>query len=189
MVRADRLYLIKQVLEGSAVTRSTQLHLDRCLTLPELPDHVPERRRVRSSARDRAARSSMSASSDRTAEQALRGLLKEGLRSPLFAPALRLGRMLRPWLPAALRNKVPADRAGTSSAAAIGGPQSAEQPRKILMLQGCVQPSLMPQHRPRRRRVLAAAGIQMISVRGAPLLRRFAHASRRSGRRPGGYAA
>src|SRR3984885_7627093 len=27
-----RIYLIKQVLEGSEVTRSTQIHLDRCLT-------------------------------------------------------------------------------------------------------------------------------------------------------------
>ena len=27
-----RIYLIKQVLEGADVTRSTQLHLDRCLT-------------------------------------------------------------------------------------------------------------------------------------------------------------
>src|ERR1700733_15470783 len=27
-----RIYLIKQVLEGGDVTRSTQLHLDRCLT-------------------------------------------------------------------------------------------------------------------------------------------------------------
>jgi glycolate oxidase iron-sulfur subunit len=27
-----RIYLIKQVLEGEAPTRSTQLHLDRCLT-------------------------------------------------------------------------------------------------------------------------------------------------------------
>ena len=27
-----RIYLIKQVLEGKAPTRSTQLHLDRCLT-------------------------------------------------------------------------------------------------------------------------------------------------------------
>src|SRR5471030_3327864 len=27
-----RIYLIKQVLEGAEVTRSTQLHLDRCLT-------------------------------------------------------------------------------------------------------------------------------------------------------------
>ena len=27
-----RIYLIKQVLEGEAVTRKTQIHLDRCLT-------------------------------------------------------------------------------------------------------------------------------------------------------------
>ena len=27
-----RIYLIKQLLEGEAVTRTTQLHLDRCLT-------------------------------------------------------------------------------------------------------------------------------------------------------------
>ena len=27
-----RIYLIKQMVEGAAVTRSTQVHLDRCLT-------------------------------------------------------------------------------------------------------------------------------------------------------------
>ena len=40
-------------------------------------------------------------------ERALRWLLKEGLTSPLFKPALRLGQAVRPLLPEALRAKVP----------------------------------------------------------------------------------
>ena len=37
------------------------------------------------------------------AERAARWALKEGLPSPLFAPALALGRAVRPLLPAALK--------------------------------------------------------------------------------------
>ena len=48
-----RIYLIKQVLEGKAPTRSTQMHLDRCLTCRNcestcpsgVPYAAPSRRR------------------------------------------------------------------------------------------------------------------------------------------------
>jgi glycolate oxidase iron-sulfur subunit len=36
-----RIYLIKQVLEGAAPTRKTQLHLDRCLTCRNCETHLP----------------------------------------------------------------------------------------------------------------------------------------------------
>ena len=50
-----RIYLIKQVLEGHAPTRSTQLHLDRCLTCRNCETHLSLRRAVRQPGRDRPA--------------------------------------------------------------------------------------------------------------------------------------
>src|ERR1700690_4463637 len=101
-----RIYLIKQLLEGGDVTRSTQLHLDRCLTCRNCettcPSGVEYGHLVEIGRRltdERVGRP--------PAEQAVRWLLKEGLTSPLFAPALRAGRMLRPLLPRVLKNKVP----------------------------------------------------------------------------------
>jgi glycolate oxidase iron-sulfur subunit len=90
-------------------------------------------------------------------ERALRWLLKQGLTSPLFAPAMKLGQAVRPALPAALKAKVPA-RAG---AAAHRWP-TRDHPRKVLMLLGCVQPAMMPNINSATARVLDAAGIQTL---------------------------
>ena len=100
-----RIYLIKQALEGAEITRATQRHLDRCLTCRNCettcPSGVEYGRLVdigRRIVEERVGRPA--------AEKAARWLLKEGLTSPFFAPALRMGQRLRPLLPAALRNKV-----------------------------------------------------------------------------------
>jgi glycolate oxidase iron-sulfur subunit len=90
-------------------------------------------------------------------ERTVRWLLKEGLTSPLFAPALKLGQAVRPLLPATLRNKVP-PRAG---AAAHRWP-TRQHPRKMLLLMGCVQPAMAPNINSATARVLDAAGIQTV---------------------------
>jgi glycolate dehydrogenase iron-sulfur subunit len=156
-----RIYLMKQVLEGGEVTRSTQQHLDRCLTClncqTTCPSGVEYGHLVdigRKIVEERVQRP--------PAERTVRWLLKEGLTSPLFAPAMRLGQALRPLLPAVLRNKVP-PRAATRAA---GGPTRVHQ-RKVLMLQGCVQPSMMPNIDRAAARVLDAAGIQTVYASGA----------------------
>ncbi len=82
---------------------------------------------------------------------------REGLTSPLFSPALKLGRILRPLLPAKLQNKVPA--AGAARAAAR---PHRTHPRKVLMLAGCVQPSMLPGINHATVRVLDAAGIEVV---------------------------
>jgi glycolate oxidase iron-sulfur subunit len=156
-----RIYLIKQVLEGGEVTRSTQQHLDRCLTClncqTTCPSGVEYGHLVdigRKIVEERVQRP--------PAERTVRWLLKEGLTSPLFAPAMKLGQAVRPLLPAVLRNKVPR-RAATRAA---GGPTRVHQ-RKVLMLQGCVQPSMMPNIDRAAARVLDAAGIQTVYASGA----------------------
>ncbi len=151
-----RIYLMKQVLEGAEVTRSTQLHLDRCLTCRNCESTCPSG--VEYGHLVDIGRKIVDAKVERPAtEKALRWLLKEGLTSPLFAPAMKLGQFMRPLLPAALKNKVPA------AAAARGGvwPARTHQ-RKLLMLAGCVQPAMMPNINSATARVLDAAGIQTL---------------------------
>src|SRR4029077_11319253 len=152
-----RIYLIKQVLEGGDVTRSTQQHLDRCLTClncqTTCPSGVEYGHLVDIGRRIVDARVQRPA-----AEQAIRWVLKEGLTSRLFAPAMRLGQALRPLLPAAFRIYIPPRAAHTPA-----GPSSVSAHRRqVLMLQGCVQPSMMPNIDAAAVRVLAAAGIGVV---------------------------
>jgi glycolate oxidase iron-sulfur subunit len=99
-------------------------------------------------------------------EQAVRWLLKEGLTSPMFGPAMKLGQLVRPLLPAALKAKVPAPATGVAAARAHRWP-TREHPRKMLMLMGCVQPAMMPNINSATARVLDAAGIQALVADGA----------------------
>ena len=149
-----RIYLIKQVLEGEAPTRKTQLHLDRCLTCRNCESTCPSGveyghlvdigRRIVEERVPRAA-----------SDRALRWSLKEGLPSPLFAPAMKLGQAVRGLLPAVLKAKVPAPQPA-------GRWPTREHARKVLMLAGCVQPSMMPNINTATARVLDAAGIQTL---------------------------
>ena len=149
-----RIYLIKQVLEGQTPTRKTQQHLDRCLTCRNCestcPSGVDYGHLVdigRKLVDERVARPA--------AEKALRWALKEGLPSPLFAPAMKLGQAVRGLLPAKLKNKVPA-------AQDAGVWPTRTHSRKLLMLAGCVQPAMQPNINSATARVLDAAGIEVV---------------------------
>ncbi len=155
-----RIYLMKQVLEGAEVTRSTQLHLDRCLTCRNCESTCPSG--VQYGNLVEIVRPIVDAKVERpAAEQATRWLLKNGLTSPLFGPAMKLGQAVRPLLPAALKNKVPA------KPAASGRRPTATHARKVLVLAGCVQPSMMPNIDAATSRVLDAAGIETVVAAGA----------------------
>jgi glycolate oxidase iron-sulfur subunit len=173
-----RIYLIKQVLEGAEVTRSTQQHLDRCLTCLNCQTTCPSG--VEYGHLVEIGRKIVDARVERPAsERGLRWLLREGLTSPLFAPAMRLGRALRPLLPEILKNKVPApaensaplrrtsQTAPQAMPAATANPSAALAPRrKVLMLSGCVQPSMMPNIDAAAARVLDRAGIELTYAAG-----------------------
>jgi glycolate oxidase iron-sulfur subunit len=149
-----RIYLMKQVLEGERPTRKTQLHLDRCLTCRNCETTCPSGvdyghlldigRKLVDAKVARPLR-----------DKALRWALKEGLPSPAFGPAMKLGQLVRPLLPTALKNKVPARQdAGTWP--------TRQHPRKVLMLAGCVQPAMMPNINRATARVMDAAGVQTV---------------------------
>ena len=151
-----RIYLMKQVLEGAPVTRSTQMHLDRCLTCRNCESTCPSG--VQYGHLVEIVRPIVDAKVERPArERAVRWLLKEGLTSALFAPAMKLGQLARPLLPASLKHKVPAP----AGERARLWPKREHQ-RKVLMLMGCVQPAMMPNINSATARVLDAAGIQTV---------------------------
>jgi glycolate oxidase iron-sulfur subunit len=156
-----RIYLMKQVLEGAPVTRKTQAHLDRCLTCRNCESTCPSG--VQYGHLVDIGRRIVERKVERpTGEKAVRWLLKEGLTSPLFKPAMKLGQALRPLVPGKLRDKVPAP----APARAHRWP-TREHPRKVLMLLGCVQPAMMPNINAATARVLDAAGIQTLVADGA----------------------
>ena len=150
-----RIYLMKQVLEGKPATAKTQLHLDRCLTCRNCettcPSGVQYGRLVdigRKIVEDQVPRS--------PADRALRTALKEGLpRQWVFGPAMKAGQLVRGFLPAALKNKVPKRQAA-------GIWPRREHARKMLLLDGCVQPTMSPNINAATARVLDALGVQLI---------------------------
>ncbi len=154
-----RIYLIKQVLEGQTPTRKTQLHLDRCLTCRNCETTCPSG--VEYGHLVDIGRKIVDEKVPRPAgERAVRWALKEGLPSPLFGPAMAVGQAVRGLLPEGLRAKVPARQAA-------GAWPTGEHTRKVLLLEGCVQPSMMPGINAATARVLDAAGIQTVVAREA----------------------
>jgi glycolate oxidase iron-sulfur subunit len=149
-----RIYLMKQVLEGAEPTRKTQMHLDRCLTCRNCETTCPSG--VEYGHLVDIGRKLVDAKVPRPAsEKALRWALKEGLPSPLFAPAMAVGQLVRGLLPASLKNKVPPRQEA-------GQWPTAQHARKVLLLKGCVQPAMMPNIDRATARVLDAIGVQSV---------------------------
>ena len=149
-----RIYLIKQVLEGEQPTEKTRTHLDRCLTCRNCETTCPSG--VQYGQLVDIGRRIVEKKVPRSAPQrALRWALKEGLTSPAFAPAMKLGQSVRGLLPESLRAKVPAARPA-------GAWPTARHPRRMLMLAGCVQPAMAPNINAATARVLDACGIETV---------------------------
>ncbi len=152
-----RIYLLKQVLEGAPVTVRTQVHLDRCLTCraceTTCPSGVQYGRLVdigREVVEKKVPRGVL--------QDAYRALLRfVFLSGPLFAFGVKLGRALRPVLPASLARQVPPARSA--------GPwPAARHARRMIVLDGCVQPALAPDINAATARVLDRLGISLVSV-------------------------
>ena len=150
-----RIYLIKQVLEGKAATEKTQMHLDRCLTCRNCESTCPSG--VQYGRLVDIGRGIVEKQVKRPlAQQLVRTALKEILpRKSVFSPAMKMGQLVRPLLPAALKNKVPQARPA-------GVWPSRNHARKMLMLDGCVQPAMSPNINAATARVLDALEVQLI---------------------------
>ncbi len=203
-----RIYLIKEMLEGNAVTRKTQIHLDRCLTCraceTTCPSGVQYGRLVdigRVVAEQRVQRPWQ--------ERVVRKLLRMIIPYPhRFTPLLRLGQSVRPLLPKAWRHSIPPRRdapvpqEGHSSASGNGSLRCAtsdihavvcahrtrpsmdiagsphrtafelspsvsvwpapRHQRRMLVLDGCVQPAIAPNINAAAARVLDRLGISLL---------------------------
>jgi glycolate oxidase iron-sulfur subunit len=152
-----RIYLIKSVLEGAEPTRKTQLHLDRCLTCRNCETTCPSGVKYgrlldigRKLVDERVPRP--------LGERIKRMTLKACLpRTALITPAFKAGRMLRPLLSETLQDKLPPARAA-------GRWPTRSHARKMLVLDGCVQPGMAPNINAAAARVLDALGVQLLTA-------------------------
>jgi glycolate oxidase iron-sulfur subunit len=154
-----RIYLIKEMLEGAPVTAKTQTHLDRCLTCRNCETTCPSG--VQYGRLVDIGRTIVERKVGRTAaESAQRWTLRRALLSPvLFGGALTLGRWAKGLLPRELSARIPAG----DDAGAWPEPRHA---RKMIVLQGCVQPALKPNIDAAMARVLDRIGISPLRVAG-----------------------
>ncbi len=150
-----RIYLMKQMFEGADITEKTQLHLDRCLTCraceTTCPSGVKYGRLVdigRGYVESRVQRG-FTATLKR---KALAALLP---KAAIFKTALKLGQLAKPLLPGLLKKKIPPSQPAQTWPA----PRHA---RKMLLLDGCVQPTLEPNINGATARVLDRLGISLI---------------------------
>jgi glycolate oxidase iron-sulfur subunit len=150
-----RIYLIKQVVEGVTPTRETQQHLDRCLTCRNCESTCPSG--VQYGHLVDIGRKLVDRQVERpAADRLLRGALREGMtRRGLFDTAMRMGQAVRPLLPEALKAKVPQRRDA-------GAWPARSHARKVILLNGCVQPAMIPAIDAATARVLDALGIEAV---------------------------
>ncbi|HTP97496.1 MAG TPA: glycolate oxidase subunit GlcF [Burkholderiales bacterium] len=155
-----RIYLIKQVLEGRRATERTQRHLDRCLTCRACETTCPSGvryGRLADIGRELVERQVGRAGFAALKRKALNFVLP---RPALFDNLLLLGRLARPLLPAALQRAIP--KAGPATTW-----PPARHPRRMLVLQGCVQPALAPNINCAAARLLDRAGISLVAADAA----------------------
>jgi glycolate oxidase iron-sulfur subunit len=156
-----RIYLMKRALEGAPVTARTRLHLDRCLTCRACETTCPSG--VRYGRLVDIGRAVVEARTTRSPrERFARAVLAFALpRRRLFRLLIGLARRVRPWLPAALKAKLP------RTATPAGEWPAPRHARKMLALAGCVQPSLAPSINAAAARTLDRFGISLIELPGA----------------------
>lgn len=156
-----RIYLIKQVLEGNEVTQKTQQHLDRCLSCRNCETTCPSGVDYHNLLD--IGRAVVDAAVPRSLDQRL---LREGLRSVvpnpgLFKALVSGGQMFRALLPNTLQIKLPRHIYPAKPRPVT------RHSRQVLMLEGCVQPSLSPNTNAATACVLDRLGISVIAAREA----------------------
>lgn len=160
-----RIYLIKQVLEGQATSRKTQLHLDRCLSCRACETTCPSGVQYghlvdigRQLIDDKVTRS--------VTEQIKRVTLRKLLPYPQrFAVLLTTLQLLKPLLSKSLKQQIPARQ--TSRIKTDYHSQKPLQTRKMLILQGCIQSIATPNTNSAAANILHKLGIDLISPRQA----------------------
>lgn len=156
-----RIYLIKQVLEGQEVTAKTQLHLDRCLSCRNCETTCPSGVEYHS-----LLDIGRSVVEEQVPRPFGERVLREGLRAVIPRPAVfkaltMAGNVFRPLLPETLKAKLPRYPHPAKPRPEV------RHSRRVLMLEGCVQPTLSPNTNAAAARVLDRLGISVVSAREA----------------------
>ena len=154
-----RIYLVKQLLETSEASKTTRTHLDRCLTCRSCettcPSGVDYGRLVE------LARPVIEELSSRPIlERMHRWLLVHLLLGPWFGLLFRAGQVMRRVLPKNLTRHV-------SKRRPVGLVPKGQGSRRVLMLEGCVQPAMAPQINAAARRVLAKLDVDVCTAKAA----------------------
>ena len=155
-----RIYLIKQVIEGHAPTESTRTHLDRCLTCRNCETTCPsgvEYGHLVDLGRELVEELVPRRGVDYWKRKAILSVLPYSIR---VSPLVRMGQALRPLLPVGIASSVPPRQVRKPL-------PERRQARHMLVLDGCVQPSMAPATNISAARVLDAFGITLNNAKNS----------------------
>ena len=152
-----RIYQMKQFFEGEPANPEMLKHLDRCLTCHACETTCPsgvKYTRLLEIGKTSIERELPRPWWDRARRWGIVRFINSGW---LFALAVKIGQTLVPILPAKLRESVPARQTPVDRI-------NAQHSRKVLMLGGCVQPTLAPNTNARASNLLNKFGIEVIEL-------------------------
>ena len=154
-----RIYQIKEVLEGAPVTNETLTHLDRCLTCRACETTCPsgvEYGHLLEIGKGEVERQVKRSITQQLLRKSLLFILPHQKR---FDTLLKLGQVFRPILPSILKQHIPAK-------VELVQLELKTHKKKMLILDGCVQPSLSPEINHASKKVLNALDIELVSFSG-----------------------
>ena len=152
-----RIYQMKQFFEGTAATPELQLHLDRCLTCRSCETTCPsgvKYSHLLEIGREKVELDLPRSQLQKTARWGITWFLSSGW---LFKTTFTVAQMLSPVLPAFLKASIPAKQPEVAR-------PTAEHQRRVLMLSGCVQPTLTPNTNAMAIKLLDQMGISTIEI-------------------------
>jgi len=155
-----RIYQIKLMLEGQPVSDETLTHLDRCLTCRSCETTCPsgvEYGRLLDYGRYVVERQISRPLPERLVRFGLERVLSSAALSRLMFSTARI---FRPLLPGRLAGKIPPRQVPIK----VG---QGTHTRRMLILDGCVQPTLTPRTNQAAKQLLQEAGIALVSAANA----------------------
>ena len=150
-----RIYQMKQVFEGAPPTAELALHLDRCLSCRNCETTCPsgvEYHKLLDVSRGIIEQQVPRGNLEKSQKWLLTTFLS---RRQIMTPVLRCAQILRAIMPAAIKKNIPVKQT-------IGERPSNHHPRRMLILEGCVQPGMKPLTNCAAARVLDRLGITAV---------------------------